>query len=78
MKSQIHHQHQHQHINKRKNKNKNKNSRPLPDHSIYFTSLNHEDLEKIVIDQFNKFGFPVLTSIQTLGLKVIVRDYDSL
>jgi ATP-dependent Lhr-like helicase len=78
MKSQIHHQHQHQHINKRKNKNKNKNSRPLPDNSIYFTSLNHEDLEKIVIDQFNKFGFPVLTSIQTLGLKVIVRDYDSL
>ncbi|MGE5862909.1 MAG: DEAD/DEAH box helicase [Nitrososphaerales archaeon] len=78
MKSQIHHQHQHQHINKRKNKNKNKNSRPLPDNSIYFTSLNREDLEKIVIDQFNKFGFPVLTSIQTLGLKVIVRDYDSL
>ena len=69
MKSQIHHQ-----LNQRKNKN----NRPILDNSIGFTSLNPEDLEKLVINQFNKFGFPVLTSIQNLGLKVIVRDYDSL
>ena len=69
MKSQIHHQ-----LKQRKNKN----NRPILDNSISFTSLNPEDLEKVVINQFNKFGFPVLTSIQNLGLKVIVRDYDSL
>src|SRR5687768_7704286 len=69
MKSQIHHQ-----LKQRKNKN----NRPILDNSISFTSLNPEDLEKVVINQFNKFGFPVLTSIQDLGLKVIVRDYDSL
>ncbi|HEX6294846.1 MAG TPA: DEAD/DEAH box helicase, partial [Nitrososphaeraceae archaeon] len=76
MKNQIHHQHHLKQINKQKNRNNRR--RPLPDNSIYFTSLNPEYLERIVIDQFNKFGFPVLTSIQTLGLKVIVRDYDSL
>ena len=69
MKSQIHHQ-----LKQRKSKN----NRPILDNSISFTSLNPENLEKVVINQFNKFGFPVLTSIQNLGLKVIVRDYDSL
>src|SRR5688500_8756203 len=69
MKSQIHHQ-----LKQRKNKN----NRPILDNSISFTSLNPEDLEKVVINQFNKFGFPILTNIQNLSLKVIVRDYDSL
>src|ERR687898_3424369 len=67
MKSQIHH---HQ-INKRNNRQK-------LDNSIYFTSLRSENLEEGVINQFHKFGFPILTNIQNLSLKVIVRDYDSL
>src|SRR5215210_3670589 len=67
MKSQIHH---HQ-INK-------KNNRQKLDNSIYFTSLRSEDLEEVVINQFNKFGFPILKNIQNLSLKVILRDYDSL
>jgi ATP-dependent helicase Lhr and Lhr-like helicase len=75
MKSQVHHPHHHQQINKSQSKD---NRRPILDNSISFTSLKHENLEKFVIDQFNKFGFPVLTEIQNLGLKVIVRDYDSL
>jgi ATP-dependent helicase Lhr and Lhr-like helicase len=48
------------------------------DNSIYFTTLGADYLEQVVINQFNKFGFPILTNIQKLGLKVIVRDYDSL
>ena len=64
----------HQQVNQRKNNN----HRQVLDNSINFTSLNQDKLEIDVIEQFNKFGFPVLTSIQTLGLKVIVRDYDSL
>ncbi len=66
MKNQI--QHPHQQINKRQNKENRR--RPILDNSISFTSLKHENLEKFVIDQFNKFGFPVLTAIQNLGLKL--------
>ena len=72
MKGQIHHQ-----INKKRNDQRHQHHKKL-DNSIYFTSLRSEDLEKVVINQFNKFGFPTLTNIQNLGLKVIVRDYDSL
>ena len=72
MKGQIHHQ-----INKRNDHRHHQHHNKL-DNSIYFTSLRSEDLEKVVINQFNKFGFPTLTNIQNLGLKVIVRDYDSL
>lgn len=72
MKGQIHH---HQ-INKRNDSRTHHNQKL--DNSIYFTSLRSEDLEEVVINQFNKFGFPTLTNIQNLGLKVIVRDYDSL
>src|SRR5680860_127195 len=71
MKGLIHH---HQ-INKKNNRHQNQHKL---DNSIYFTSLRSEDLEKVVINQFNKFGFPILTNIQKLSLKVIVRDYDSL
>ena len=72
MKGQIHH---HQ-INKRNDSRTHHNQKL--DNSIYFTSLRSQDLEEVVINQFNKFGFPTLTNIQNLGLKVIVRDYDSL
>src|SRR5919112_13892 len=68
MKSQIHHQQ----ISKRNHHHQKS------DNSIYFTSLRPENLEDVVINQFNKFGFPILTNIQNLGIKVIVRDYDSL
>jgi ATP-dependent Lhr-like helicase len=73
MKSQIHHQQ----INKKKNDHLSRHHQK-PDNSIYFTSLRSENLEDVVINQFNKFGFPLLTNIQNLGIKVIVRDYDSL
>ena len=72
MKSQIHHQQ----ISKR-NHHLHRHHHNL-DKSIYFTSLRPENLEEVVINQFNKFGFPLLTNIQNLGIKVIVRDYDSL
>ncbi|MGZ8890977.1 MAG: DEAD/DEAH box helicase, partial [Nitrososphaeraceae archaeon] len=71
MKGLIHH---HQ-INKKNNRHQNQHKL---DNSIYFTSLRSDDLEQVVINQFNKFGFPILTNIQKLSLKVIVRDYDSL
>src|SRR5688500_7482392 len=74
MKSQIHHHHHHQ----IKTRNDRSYHNQELDNSIYFTSLRSEDLEEVVINQFNKFGFPNLTNIQKLGLKVIVRDYDSL
>ena len=70
-RSNYHHQ-----INKKNNRRHQHHKQT--DNSIYFTSLKSEDLEKVVINQFNKFGFPTLTNIQNLGLKVIVRDYDSL
>src|SRR5215217_4469575 len=73
MKSQIHHQQ----INKKKNDHLSRHHQK-PDNSIYFTSLRSENLEDVVINQFNKFGFPLLTNIQNLGIKVIVRDYDTL
>src|ERR1044072_864671 len=75
MKNQMDHHH---HRLPQENQRKNNNHRQVLDNTINFTSLNHENLEKDVIEQFTKFGFPVLTSIQSLGLKVIVRDYDSL
>src|SRR5215211_6569823 len=76
MKSQIHH---HQQISKKKNDRlRSHHHHQKPDNSIYFTSLRSENLEDVVINQFNKFGFPILTNIQNLGIKVIVRDYDTL
>jgi ATP-dependent Lhr-like helicase len=73
MKSQVHHQQ----ISKRNHHHLPRHHQTL-DKSIYFTSLRPENLEEVVINQFNKFGFPILTNIQNLGIKVIVRDYDSL
>ena len=73
MKGLIHH---HQ-INKKNNCHQHQHQHKL-DNSIYFTSLRSDDLEQVVINQFKKFGFPILTNIQKLSLKVIVRDYDSL
>jgi len=73
MKSQVHHQQ----ISKRNHHHLPRHHQNL-DKSIYFTSLRPENLEEVVINQFNKFGFPILTNIQNLGIKVIVRDYDSL
>ena len=74
MKSQVHHQQ----ISKRNHHHHLPRHHQNLDKSIYFTSLRPENLEEVVINQFNKFGFPILTNIQNLGIKVIVRDYDSL